>query len=71
MTRLQVRQLAVTIVHREHYKGGRLVSTTPGDPKTVVNHGSWHDVTSPHWLAGFVIPGPGVAYEFRNAPEGE
>jgi hypothetical protein len=37
----------------------------------VSSRGQWHDVTSPMWLIGFLLPHPGIAYEFRNAPEDE
>jgi hypothetical protein len=37
----------------------------------VASRGAWLDIESPGWLFGFVIPHPGLAYEFRNAPEDE
>jgi hypothetical protein len=57
MTRLQVRQLQLG----EASSGEAYVSAM----------GAWHDITSPMWLIGFILPHPGIAYEFRNAPEDE
>lgn len=58
--RLQVRQIRIS--DAEDF-------VTVKATKLVVEYGSWHNVRSPGWLIGFVLPGPGLAYEFRNAPE--
>lgn len=57
---LQVRQMMRT----PNPLSGDVIHVT-GQP------GAWHDVPSPGWLFGFVLPGSGMVYEFRNAPEGD
>jgi hypothetical protein len=61
MPRLQVRQLQITT----------LVEGVPETQFHRIVQGSWLDVESPMWLIGFILPHPGLAYEFRNAPEDE
>jgi hypothetical protein len=56
---IQVRQLITSI------------PTTDGPfraPVHVLSHGPWHSVPSASWLIGLILPLPGFAYEFRDAP---
>lgn len=54
----------------------RQASTLPAGPSAVkgeearwLRWGAWTDVPSPGFLVGFILPGSGMVYEFRNAPE--
>lgn len=61
MGQLQVRQGHKSLVYHPHN------SLAPW----YITWGPWIDVPSPGWLFGFILPQPGLVYEFRYAPEGE
>lgn len=58
--KLQVRQLQMNV---EPVLGGLVKFNY------VNSYGEWLDVVNPSWLLGFVIPHPGLAYEFRQTEE--
>jgi hypothetical protein len=49
----------------------RQLSTYPinATDRRTQSFGPWHDVTSPAWLLGYILPSPNLTYEFRTKGE--